>query len=197
MTHRPFFVFFVALTLAALVTSSASAQPGPPQGPGPVQAPRMAAPPPQGPPPQEPPPQGPQLTDEQRTKLVALATEQRDRLHAARDQMQKLQEQMRAELWADKPDEAKVKQLRGDLAKAQQEMFAARLDFQTKRAQVFTPEQRKQIRDMRAQRQIWGPRGFAGPRQGFRPAARGFRGGMRGFRGPGYGPGWRWWEDEP
>jgi Spy/CpxP family protein refolding chaperone len=180
----------------------------------------MAAPPPQGPPPQGPPPQGPPLTDEQRTKLQALATEQRDRLHAARDQTQKLQEQMRAEVWADKPDEAKIKQLRGDLAKAQQEMFAARLDFQTRRAQVFTPEQRKQIRDLQARRQARDLRGFARPGQRFGPAARGFRGGMRGFRRPGpwdgagmgwwgqgfrrplppgrgYGPGRRWWEDEP
>jgi Spy/CpxP family protein refolding chaperone len=156
----------------------------------------MAAPPPQGPPPQGPPPPGPQLTDEQRTKLLALATEQRDRLHAARDQMQKLQEQMQAEVWADKPDEARIKQLRGELAKAQQEMLGARFDFQSKRVQVFTPEQRKQIRDMQARRQIRNLRGFAGPRQGFRPAARGFRGGMRGFRGPGPrgGPGIRWRE---
>jgi len=190
---RVFFAFLAALISAALV-AVAAAQPGPPQGPGP----RMAATPPQ---------QGPQLTDDQLTKMQALATEQRERVRAARDQMRKLQEQMRAEVWADTPDEAKIRQLRGDLAKAQQEMFTARLDFQAKRAQVLTPEQRKQVRGMQARRQVWGRRGF-GPWPGLGPAMRGFRGGMRRFGRPwggpgpmppgaGYGPGWRWWNDEP
>ena len=123
--------------------------------------------------------------------------------------MRKLREDLNAEFWADKPDEAKIKQLRADLARAEQEILAARLDVQAKRAQVFTPEQRKQMRTTQARRWFMGAgrlpgQGPGGRRQGIGPAGRG-QGigpagrGQRMLRGPmGRGLGLRrpWREDE-
>ncbi len=197
-----------AVALAVIVTGAANAQPGPPPGSpgfGPGQGPGMGGPAAQV------PAGRPQLTDEQRTKIDALMKEQRDRTHAARDQVQKLQEQLRTELFADKPDEAKIKQLRGDLVKVQQEMLTARIDHQAKFSQILTPEQRKQMREARSpaarmvQRGAFGPAmggagvgrrgpGFGpGVGPGFGPRIRGgFRGpGMGRFRGPGLGVGGR------
>ena len=199
MTQRRLFVPLAALTVAVLTCGAALAQPGSPPGPGLGQGPQM------GP----PPAQRPQLADEQIIKLQALAKEQRDRLRPASDQARKLREDLNAELWADKPDEAKIKQLRADLARAEQEILAARLDFQAKRAQVFTPEQRKQVRSVRARRWFTGagefpgrrPRGRgqgmgpAGPGQPMGPAGRG-RGIRRGPMGRGLGPYRPWREDE-
>jgi Spy/CpxP family protein refolding chaperone len=163
----------------------------------------------QGPPPTPPgqgpqagpPPQGPQLTDDQVLKLQALAKEQRDRLRPATDQARKIREDLNSEFWAEKPDEAKIKQLRADLAKAEQEMLAARLDFQGRRAQVFTPEQRKQMRAAQARRWLAGGRRFpgqgpggvpamrpGGPGRGMGPAWRGQRMRRDGLMGPGSGP---------
>jgi hypothetical protein len=120
--------------------------------------------------------------------------EDQDRARTAREQAQKLNEQLRTELFADAPDQAKIKQLRGDLLKAQQELFALRLDHQTRFSQVLTPEQRRMVRDRQAQR-----RAMRGLRRGFGPGfgpgmgARGFRGrafGRRGgLMGPMLGPG--------
>lgn len=193
-----------AVALAVIVTGATYAQPGPPQGAGPGQGPRAGG----------PPSRGLQLTDEQRTKLEALIKEQRDRARTVRGEVQKLREQLNTELFADKLDEAKIKQLRGELAKAQQDMLGARLDQQTKLAQILTPEQRKLMREQRDLRAIQGMmRGFGGGRRGpgMGPGRRMGPGGFRGpgfdqRRGPGMGPGpgpgqgfgprWRRW-DEP
>ena len=147
-----------------------------------------------------PPAQGPQLTDDQVLKLQALAREQRDRLRPATEQARQIREDLNTEFWADKPDEAKIKQLRADLAKAEQEMLAARLDFQARRAQVFTPEQRKQMRAAQARRWLAGGRRFpgegpggaqgmgpAGQRQPMGPAGRGQRMRRGGVMGQGVG----------
>lgn len=180
-----------ALALAVIVTGAAYAQPGPPPGAGPDQGPRAGGP---------PPARGLQLTDEQRTKLDALMKEQRDRVQTSRDQVQKLEEQLDTELFADKPDVAKIKQLRGDLVKAQQEMLTARIDRQENLAQILTPEQRKQMREVRtraarmARRGAFGGPGMGGPGMG-RPDMGGPGFGRRGQgfgpAGPGFGPGMR------
>lgn len=198
MTQRRLFVPLAALTLAVLTCGAAFAQPGPPPGPGAGPGPQM------GP----PPAQGPQLTDEQIIKLQALAKEQRDRLRPASDQARKLREDLHAEFWADKPDEAKTKQLRADLTKVEQEILAARLDFQARRAQAFTPEQRKQMRSLRARQWFMGAgefpgRGPRGGRQGMGPAGQGQPMGpagrgqrmLRGPMGRGFGP-YRPWREE-
>lgn len=208
MTQRRFSLLTAAaVALAVIVTGAAYAQPGPPPGSpglGPGQGPGVGGPAAQA------PAGRPQLTDEQRTKLDALMKEQRDRTHAASDQVQKLQEQLHTELFADKPDEAKIKQLRGDLVKAQQEMLTARIDHQAKLSQILTPEQRKQMREARSPVARMLRRGaFGGPGMGGRGMRGGFRGplmggfggpGMGRFRGPGQGFGPRWWrwdEEEP
>ncbi len=178
-----------ALALVAIVTGAAYAQPGPPPGSpglGPGQGPGM------GGPAAHASAGRPQLTDEQRTKIDVLMKEQRDRTHAARDQVQKLQEQLHTELFADKLDEAKIKQLRGDLTKTRQEMLAARIDRQGTLAQILTPEQRKQMRDVRTRaarmvrRGAFGGPGMGGPGMGG-PGMGGPGMGGPGMGGPGFG----------
>jgi Spy/CpxP family protein refolding chaperone len=112
------------------------------------------------------------------------------------EQARKIREDLNTEFWADTPDQAKVKQLRADLGRAEQEMLAARLDFQARRAQVFTPEQRKQMRAMQARQ--WLQRGGRLPGEGMGPGpgARGQRLRRGGNLLPPAGPAGPWREYE-
>lgn len=198
MTHRRFLVPLAALALAVSAGGAMLAQQGPPPAQGPGTAPQVV----------RPPAQGPQLTDDQVLKLQAIAKEQRDRLRPATEQARQIREDLNTEFWADKPDEAKIKQLRADLLKAEQEMVAARLDFQARRAQVFTPEQRKQMRAAQARRWLAGGRRVPGqgpgdpamgpgrPARGMGPAWRGQRMRRGGVIAPGMGPVELWRESE-
>ncbi len=153
MTRRSVFLTVAAAGLALVAVGAAFAQPGPPPGGRFGQAIGPAAPQPPVPP----------LTDEQRAKLEALMTELRPKALEARTQVQSLHQQLRTELLADKPDEAKIKQLRADLLKAQQTLMSLRLDQQARVAQILTPEQRKQLRARQGARALAGAfRGLAG-----------------------------------
>ena len=182
MTQRRYLVSLATLALTALVGGVLIAQQGPPPGQAPGPRPQMGPPPAQG----QPPMQGPPLTDDQVLQLQALAKEQRDRLRPAMEQARKIREDLMTELWSDKPDDAKVKQLRTELLKAEQEALAARLDFQAKRAQVFTPDQRRQMRVMQARQRLM--RGDARPGQGAGPAGRALRMRRGGVVPPGSDP---------
>ncbi len=181
MTPRRLVPLTLAAGLLAFVAAPATlAQPGPGPGGRLGQGPRFATP---------PPTQALQLTEEQRTKLDALMSEVRTKAGPIRERVRSLRQQLRTELLADKPDEAKIKQLRGDLAKAEQELTGLRLDQQTRFAQILTPEQRKLLRERRAARALAGAlRGFGfgpwmgrrGPFLGVGPGGFGFGPGARG-----------------
>lgn len=167
-------ILVAALALALVASGVASAQPG--FGPGGRfgQGLRVGA---------APPVRALQLTDEQRSKLDALASELRSKVVPVRDRVRTLRRDLGTELLADKPDEAKIKQLRADLLKAEQELLALRLEQQTRLAQILTPEQRKRLRERQSARALVGAfRGFGGGPLG--PGRPGVRG-----RAPGFG---RW-----
>lgn len=178
MTLRRLVTLMLAAGLLVFVAPPATlAQPGPGGRFG--QGPRFAA---------SPPIQALQLTEEQRTKLDALMSEVRTKAGPLRERVRSLRQQLRTELLADKPDEASLRQLRGDLAKAEQELMGLRLDQQTRFAQILTPEQRKLLRERREARALAGAlRGFGfGPPMGRRGAFLGV-----GPGGVGFGPGAR------
>jgi Spy/CpxP family protein refolding chaperone len=207
MSRRRYVLLIMTAVLAGvLVASSSFAQPGRGLGGRVGPGPRLGA----------PLAQGLQLTDDQRTKLEALMTEMRPKMQAAREQVRSIGQQLRAELLAEKPDEAKIKQLRGDLLKAQQTLAALRLDHQTRLAQILTPEQRKRLRERSVDRAFagavrglvgrpgarmgWG-RAFVGRGRGWGAAAGPFIGPFGPWAGPGprrlvgrgvWGFGW-WW----
>jgi len=106
------------------------------------------------------------LTETQRGQIKALTDEQRQQ---AGDQspvrkLAELQRALRAAVFADTPDNAQIDQLRGGIAEAEAAVLAARVDLQLKIAQILTPEQRKQARELADQRpgnvgRARGPRG--------------------------------------
>ena len=143
-----------ALALAALV-GYAQAQPGP-AGPG-ARASRWL-----------------NLTEAQRDEIAKLRDEHRA---AMRDQATALRDARRAlhtEIFADNPDEAKIESLKEQLAQLDQQLHLRRIDLQTRMSRVFTPEQRRLIRERGLFMRGW--------RAG--AASRDFR--MRGRRGPWY-----------
>jgi periplasmic protein CpxP/Spy len=105
------------------------------------------------------------LTDAQRQQIKALVDERR----AAGDSqsplrtLTELQRSLAAALFADTPDTARIDELKAGIAEAEAAALAARVDLQLKIAQILTPEQRKQARELRER----------GPRLGRRQGARG------------------------
>lgn len=100
------------------------------------------------------------LTDAQRDQIKELV-----RTHRQGDQsgakLADLNRQLRAAVLADTPDLAQIEHLKSDIAAAQSAALAARIDLEMQVAQVLTPEQRAQARDLRpAQR---GPRPAPAP----------------------------------
>ena len=107
------------------------------------------------------------LTETQRGQIKALTDERRaqnDAQSPAR-KLVDLHRTLAAAVFADTPDTAQIEQLRASIAEAEAGLLAARVDLQLKIAQILTPEQRQQARELsdrgpgRASR-VGGPRGF-------------------------------------
>jgi protein CpxP len=117
------------------------------------------------------------LTEAQREQIKTLTDQQRaqSREQTAGHPFAELQRDLRAAIFADAPDMAQIDQLRASIAEAEAAMLAARVDLQMKIAQILTPEQRKQARELsdrrpgRAGRAL--DRGPRGPGSGGRPHA--------------------------
>jgi periplasmic protein CpxP/Spy len=97
------------------------------------------------------------LTDAQREQIKALTDAER----AARAQtggqapvrtVFDLQRSLEAAIFADTPDTAQIDQLKASIADAEAAALAGRIDLQLKIAQILTPEQRAQARELTAQR---------------------------------------------
>ena len=107
------------------------------------------------------------LTDAQREQIKALTDEHRaqsDAQSPAR-KLVELQRALEAAVFADTPDNAQIDQLRAGIADAEAATLAARVELQLKIAQILTPEQRKQARELSQQRpgragRMGGPRGM-------------------------------------
>jgi len=145
----------VAMILAAAVAIPVIAQPpqggrGPGRGPGAGGLMPML--------------RGLNLTDAQREQIKTL-TEQRRAADPGRSLMD-LERQLQTAILADTPDQQKIEELKNSIAIASAQELAARIDLQSRIAQILTPEQRAQAREAVGK----GP----GRRGGAPPAARGF-----------------------
>lgn len=106
------------------------------------------------------------LTDAQRDQIKALVDQRRTGEDPRRNLMD-LERQLQTAILADTPDQQKVEELKNSIASASAQELAARIDLQTRIAQILTPEQRAQARDAV---------GKGGGRRGAPPqAARGHR----------------------
>lgn len=86
------------------------------------------------------------LTDSQREQIRTLTESQRTGENPRRNLMD-LQRQLEAALFADTPDQQKIEELKNSIASASAAELAARIDLQSRIAQVLTPEQRAQARE--------------------------------------------------
>jgi Spy/CpxP family protein refolding chaperone len=95
------------------------------------------------------------LTDAQRQQIKALTDEQRTQNAQAQTPMRtlgELERSLQAAIMADNPDTAQIEQLKTSIADAQAVVLAARIDMELKIAQILTPDQRKQARELADQR---------------------------------------------
>jgi Spy/CpxP family protein refolding chaperone len=90
------------------------------------------------------------LTDAQKEQIKALTDEARpqDATQSPMAKMADLQRQLRAAVLADSPDAGQIEQLRTAIADAEAAALSARIDLELKIAQILTPDQRKQARDL-------------------------------------------------
>lgn len=91
------------------------------------------------------------LTDAQRQQIRTLREHNRA---AGRDQMRQLREarqSLRAEMYADAPDQNKIDALRQQMTTLAQQIEGRRLDVQQQIAQILTAEQRQFMREHRGQ----------------------------------------------
>jgi len=106
------------------------------------------------------------LTDTQRDQVRALMQEQRAQ-EAQQSQARTLvdlQRALHAAIFADTPDSTQIDQLRAGIAEAEAATLAARVELQLKIAQILTPEQRAQARELSSR--LPGRGGRAGVRRG-------------------------------
>jgi protein CpxP len=86
------------------------------------------------------------LTDAQREQIRALAQAQRGNDSPRRNLMD-LERQLQTAILADTPDQQKIEELKNSIAAAAAADLTARIDLQSRIAQVLTPEQRAQARE--------------------------------------------------
>ncbi len=108
------------------------------------------------------------LTADQQTKIRTLFDQQREAHQADRQKMQDLRQQLKAAIFADSgpADTAAIQQ---QIQTLQDRLEADRINLEKQVAQVLTPDQRKQVRDMPGPGPFMGGRGRgAGMRHGAR-----------------------------
>jgi protein CpxP len=127
-----------ALVLAAVVAIPAVAQPPQGGGRGPGRGPGFDG--------ALPILRGLNLTDAQREQIRTLTEGQRSAENPRRNLMD-LERQLQVALLADSPDQQKIDELKNSIAVASAAELTARIDLQSRIAQVLTPEQRAQARE--------------------------------------------------
>ena len=137
-----------ALIVAAVVAIPVIAQP-PQGGRGPGRGPGMGGPLPML--------RGLNLTDAQRDQIKTL-NEQRRTGEDPRRNLMDLERQLHTAILADTPDQQKIEELKSAVASASAHELAARIDLESRIAQILTPEQRAQAREAVAK----GPAGRRG-----------------------------------
>ena len=86
------------------------------------------------------------LTDTQQEQIRALTTAQRSGQNPRRNLMD-LERQLQQAILVDTPDPQKIDDLKNSIAAATAADLTARIDLQSRIAQILTPEQRAQARD--------------------------------------------------
>ncbi len=142
---RSMWTVVAALLLAAVVAIPVIAQP-PQGGRGPGRGPGMGG-----------MLRGLNLTDAQRDQIKTL-TEQRRTGEDPRRNLMDLERQLHAAILADTPDLPKIEELKSSVAAASAQELTARIDLESRIAQILTPEQRAQAREAVAK----GPAGRRG-----------------------------------
>jgi protein CpxP len=155
-THSRTLLTIAAAAIVIGTTLSAGAQP--PAGRGPGQGPGRGG------------PGGPlpvlrqlNLTDAQREQIRTLMDTERASRTDGQTQtpvrtLVGLRRSLQAAIFADTPDTARIDQLRASIAEAEAAALAARVDLEMKIAQILTPEQRAQLRELSARGPGRGPR---------------------------------------
>jgi Spy/CpxP family protein refolding chaperone len=94
------------------------------------------------------------LTETQRQQIKALTDQQRPQAdeQTPMRKLAELQRALHAAIFADTPDSAQIDQLRAGIAEAEAATLAARVELQLKIAQILTPEQRQQARELTERR---------------------------------------------
>ena len=87
------------------------------------------------------------LTDAQREQIRSITEAQRTGDNPRRNVMD-LERQLQAAIFAETPDQSKIDQLKNSIAAARAEELTSRIELQSRIAQVLTPEQRAQAREM-------------------------------------------------
>jgi periplasmic protein CpxP/Spy len=135
-TKRAIWSSIVVLAVAAAAAIPVTAQPpqgrggpgrGGPGGPAPIL-------------------RGLNLTDAQREQVRALTEERRNATSNPGRKVAELEQQLRAAVFADSPDQQKIEELKSAISAAAAEALAARVELEERIAQVLTPEQRAQAR---------------------------------------------------
>jgi protein CpxP len=124
-----------ALVLAAAVAIPVIAQPpqgerGPGRGPGGL-LPML---------------RGLDLTDAQKDQIKTLMEQRRTGENSRRNLMD-LERQLQVAVLADAPEQQKIDELKGSIATAAAQELAARIELESRIAQILTPEQRAQARE--------------------------------------------------
>ena len=154
-----------AMILAAAVAIPVIAQPPQGRGPGGPGGPGGAGPMPML--------RGLNLTDAQREQIRTLS-EQRRASGDPRRTLMDLERQLQTAILADTPDQQKIDDLKNSIAAASAQELASRIEFQSRIAQILTPEQRAQARESVEKGPGPGPGrrgGFSRPTHGLRPSS--------------------------
>lgn len=78
-----------------------------------------------------------------------LTDAQRDEIRKLRDETRAARREDAAKLLADDPDQGKIASLKNDIAQLSHQIQARRLDQQERLSRIFTPEQRRLLRERR------------------------------------------------
>ena len=145
---RDLWITIAALALAAVTAIPLMAQPPQGRGPGGLRGMGPGGPGPGGPG-AMPMLRGLDLSDAQREQIRTIT--EAERSTGRQSKVGELQKELQLAILADTPDASKIDALKGAIGAATVEALAARIEIESRIAQVLTPEQRAQARDTLAQ----------------------------------------------
>ena len=87
------------------------------------------------------------LTDAQREQIRALTEQRREQGGNPRQRLADLERQLEVAVFTDSPDQQKIGELKNAITAATAEQLSARVELQSRIAEVLTPEQRAQARE--------------------------------------------------